>query len=68
MDRREGERLNRRPISRGSERYTVLLNELVEEIENFPLTFRKWQHRRTIDKGKAKVNIDALTAAATPRT
>jgi hypothetical protein len=46
----------------------VLLNELVEEIENFPLTFRKWQHRRTIDKGKAKVNIDALTAAATPRT
>jgi hypothetical protein len=34
----------------------VLLNELVEEIENFPLTFRKWQHARTIDKGKAKVN------------
>jgi hypothetical protein len=34
----------------------VLLNELVEEIENFPLTFRKWQHARTIDKQKAKVN------------
>jgi hypothetical protein len=33
----------------------VLLDELVEEIENFPLTFRKWQHARTVDKGKAKV-------------
>jgi hypothetical protein len=34
----------------------VLLNELVEEIEYFALTFGEWQHPRTIDKGKAKVN------------
>jgi hypothetical protein len=34
----------------------VLLDELVEEIEYFPLTFRKWQHGGTIDKQKAKVN------------
>jgi hypothetical protein len=34
----------------------VLLNELVEEIEYFPLTFCEWQHAQTIDKRKAKVN------------
>ena len=37
-------------------RVAVLLDELVEEIENFPLTLRQWQHARTIRKGKAKVN------------
>ncbi len=34
----------------------VLLNEIVEVIEDFPLTLRQWQHARILRKGKAKVN------------
>jgi hypothetical protein len=34
----------------------VARNELVQVIENLPLTLRQWQHARTICKGKAKVN------------
>ena len=34
----------------------VLLDEIVEVVEDFPLTLRQWQHGRTIRKGKAKVN------------
>ena len=56
VDRREGGEVEPPPDFLEARSIPVLLNELVEEIENFPLTFRKWQHARTIDKQKAKVN------------
>ena len=37
-------------------RVAVLLDEIVEVIEDFPLALGQWQHARTIRKGKAKVN------------
>ncbi len=56
VDRREGGEAELPADFLETRSIAVLLNELVEEIENFPLTFREWQHARTIDKGKAKVN------------
>jgi hypothetical protein len=35
----------------------VLLNEIVQVIQDFPLTLRQWQHARTIRKQKAKVKL-----------
>jgi hypothetical protein len=37
-------------------RVAVLLDEIVEVIEDFPLTFGQRQHAAIIRKGKAKVN------------
>ena len=56
MDRREGGEVEPTPDFLEAWRVAVLLNELVEEVENFALAFGEWQHARTIDKGKAKVN------------
>src|SRR5262245_21783428 len=36
-------------------RVAVLLDEIVEVVEDFPLTLGQWQHARTIRKQKAKV-------------
>ena len=49
-------------------RIAVLLDEIVEVIEDFPLTLGQWQHARTIRKGKAKVNgtFDVTFASSGP--
>ena len=56
MDRCERREIESPPDFLQAWRVAVLLNELVEEIEYFPLAFGEWQHARTIDKQKAKVN------------
>src|SRR6185369_10605425 len=37
-------------------RVAVLLNEIVQVVEDFPLTLGQWQHARILRKRKAKVN------------
>jgi hypothetical protein len=47
----------------------VLLDEIVEVIEDLPLTLGQWQHGRMICKEKAKVNaIIRLTFASALRS